>query len=277
MTNMERLEKALLPYEKKLAAQEKFRKLLGVKEVEQPTYLRYITGPVARFEKKRMAFLALRPDNPYGEEIRKKFKVQTGYDRHLIAPAYEELEEEDRIARSISQAVTRACGNYEPEPFPVTPLEGRLEVKDEAWMSRLIKKAGLMFGADIVRITELDQRWVYKEGNIPHKYAIICAVQHKPSFLDLAPSYFSQASGGDAYSRLKIITTQLTDFIRGLGYDAMYRETRGGGWRTRAEHGADRSGRGYRGILSDRKGAFSRIWEQHAHKGGYYGFAVAYG
>ena len=26
-----------------------------------------------------------------------------------------------------------------------------------------------------------------------------------------------------------MITTQLTDFIRGLGYDAMYRETRGGG------------------------------------------------
>lgn len=229
MTDMERLEKALLPYEKKLAAQEKFRKILGVKEVEQPTYLRYITGPVERFEKTRMAFLTLRPDNPYGEEIRKKFKAQTGYDRHLIAPAYEELEEEDRIARSISKAVTRACAEYEPKPFPVTSPAGRLEVTDVAWMSRLIKKVGLMFGVDIVRITELDQRWVYKEESISHKYAIICAVQHKPSLLDLAPSYFSQASGGDSYSRLKIITTQLTDFIRGLGYDAMYRETRAGG------------------------------------------------
>ncbi|MFH1489014.1 MAG: reductive dehalogenase, partial [Pseudomonadota bacterium] len=46
---------------------------------------------------------------------------------------------------------------------------------------------------------------------------------------NLAPSYFAWASTADVYSRLKIITTQLTDFIRGLGYDAMYRETRGGG------------------------------------------------
>jgi len=229
MTEMERLDKALLPYEKRLMAQERFRKLLGVKEVEEPTYQRYITGPIERFEKERMAFLALRPDNAYGVEIRKKFKAQTGYDRHLISPEYEELEEEDRIARSISQAVTRACGDYEPKPFPTTPLKGRLEVKDEENISRLIKKVSLMFGADIVRITELDQRWIYKGGQIAHKYAIICAVQHKPSLLNLAPSYFSEASSGDAYSRLKLITTQLTDFIRGLGYDAMYRETRGTG------------------------------------------------
>ena len=149
--------------------------------------------------------------------------------RHSPPLPYEQLEEEDRIARSIFQAVARACGAYEPEPFMTTPAEGRLEVKDEAWLSRLIKKVGLMFGADIVRITELDQRWVYKEVDISHKYAIICAVQHRPSLLDLAPSFFSGASTGDAYSRLKFITTQLTDFICGLGYDAMYRETRGSG------------------------------------------------
>ena len=229
MTDMERLEKALLPYEKRLKAQERFRKFLGVKEVEQPTYQRYITGPIERFEKQRMAFLALRPGNPYGEEIRKKFRAQTGFDRNSPPPPYKELEAEDRIARSIAKSANRVCGAYEPEPFKTTPAEGRLEVKDMAWMSRLIKKVGLLFGADIVRITELDQRWVYKEVDISHKYAIICAVQHKPSLLDLAPSYFSQASGGDAYSRLKFIATQPTDFICGLGYDAMYRETRGSG------------------------------------------------
>jgi hypothetical protein len=69
-TSMERLEKALLPYEKQLLHQEKFRKALGVKEVDGPTYERYITGPIERFEKARMAFLCMRPDNPYGEELR---------------------------------------------------------------------------------------------------------------------------------------------------------------------------------------------------------------
>ncbi len=226
---MDRLEKALLPYEKQLQRQEKFRRLLGVKEVEQPTYQRYVTGPIERFEKTRMAFLCMRPDNPYGEELRRKFKSNTGYDHYLSPLAYGELDFEDRIARSIADASYRVCSGYEPPPFPVTPPEGRLEVNDRGWATRLVKKVGLMFGADIVRISKLDQRWIYKDVDIEHPYAIVFAVRHRSSLLDLAPSYFSWGSTADSYSRLKLITTQMTDFIRGLGYDAMYRETRGGG------------------------------------------------
>ncbi len=227
-TSLGRLEKALLPYEKRLRDQERFRRLLGVREVDRPTYERYITGPVERFEKTRMAFLCMRPDNPFGEALRKKFKERTGYDHYLSSLPYADLDYEDRIARAMADASYRGCAEYEPKPFPVTPPEGRLEVKDRVWLSRLIKKVALMFGADIVRITELDQRWVYKEVDIPHQYAIVVAVHHKPSLIDLAPSYFSWYSTAETYSRLKLITTQLTDFIRGLGYDAMYRETRGG-------------------------------------------------
>jgi len=226
---MGRLEQALFPYEKQLRRQERFRRFLGVREVEQPTYRRYVTGPIERFEKTRMAFLCMRPDNPHGEALRKKFKAQTGYDHYLSPLPFAELDYEDRVGRAMADAGYRACSSYEPPPFPVTPPEGRLEVKDRAWLSRLIKKVGLMCGADMVRITELDQRWVYKEVNITHPYAIVVAVKHKPSLLDLAPSYFSWGATADSYSRLKLITTQLTDFIRGLGYDAMYRETRGGG------------------------------------------------
>jgi reductive dehalogenase len=228
-TSMERLEKALQPYEKRLAAQEKFRRVLGVKEVDQPTYQRYITGPVERFVKERMAFLCMRPDNPYGEELRRKFKARTGHDHYISPLPYQELDYEDRIGRAMADAGYRVCSEFDPAPFPVTPPAGRFEIEDRAWMSRLIKKVGLMFGADIVRITELDQRWQYQDIDIPHKYAIVAVVQHKPSLINLAPSYFSWASSTDVYSRLKLITTQLTDFIRGLGYDAMYRETRGGG------------------------------------------------
>ena len=44
----EQLDRILMPYEKILRAQETFRKRLGVREVEQPTYERYITGPGRR-------------------------------------------------------------------------------------------------------------------------------------------------------------------------------------------------------------------------------------
>ncbi len=228
-TGMDKLEKALRPYEKKLRRQERLRRILGVKEVDRPTYQRYVTGPIERFEKTRMAFLCMRPDNPYGEELRKKFRERTGYDHYLTPLPYEELDYEDRIGRAMADASYRCCSEYNPKPFPVTSPEGRFACADKVWMSRLVKKAGLLFGADIVRITRLDQRWVYKEADISHPYAIVVAVRHKPSLVGLAPSYFSWGATAETYSRLKLITTQLTDFIRGLGYDAMYRETRGGG------------------------------------------------
>ncbi|PKN30273.1 MAG: hypothetical protein CVU64_04085 [Deltaproteobacteria bacterium HGW-Deltaproteobacteria-21] len=36
------LEKALMPFERKLRAQKRLRRLLGVREVDSPTYERYI-------------------------------------------------------------------------------------------------------------------------------------------------------------------------------------------------------------------------------------------
>lgn len=223
--NMSLLEEALLPYELKLQAQEKLRKQFGVREVDRPTYEKYIVGPVERFDRRRSAFLALEPDNPFGEEFRKTFKARTGHDNFTEPLPYGELEPEDRICQSMRLAGSRLCQKYLPKTFPVTPPEGRVEVSDKAWMSRLIKKVGLMFGADMVRITKLDQRWVFQGIEISHPYAIVAVVHHFPSLLDTAPSHLAGLSTGNAYSRLKFITTQLADFISGMGYDAAYRET----------------------------------------------------
>lgn len=225
--HMNKLEKALLPYEKKLQAQERLRRFLGVRKVNQPTYERYITGPIERFDRRKSAFMALMPDNPFGEEFRKRFKARTRYGHWRDRLPYSELEPEDRIGQSMASASWRPCNEYLPEPLPATPSEGRVEVPDKAWMTRLIKKVALLFGAEMVGITKLDQRWVYQDIEIPHKYAIVVVVSHVRSLNDTAPSYFSWLSTTEAYSRLKFIATQLTDFIRGLGYDAAYRETLG--------------------------------------------------
>lgn len=225
--NMKKLEKALLPYEKRLRAQERLRRLLGVKKVDHPTYEQYITGPIARFDRQKTAFMSLDPDNPFGGEFRKRFKAKTGYIHWTERLPYSELEPEERIGQGLAAASWRPCNEYLPEPLPVTPSEGRMNVSDKAWMARLIKKAALLFGAEMVGITKLDQRWVYQDIDIPHKYAIVIVVPHVRSLNNTAPSYLSWLSTTDTYSRLKFIATQLSDFIRGLGYDAMYRETLG--------------------------------------------------
>jgi len=225
--NFKILEEALLPYELKLQAQEKLRRLLGVKEVDRPTYEKYITGLIERFDRRKNAFMTLMPDNPFGEDFRKRFKERTGHEDWTLPPPYCEMEPEERIGLSLAKATRRLCFDYHPQPFPMTPPDGQTDVSDQAWMSRLIKKVGLFLGAEMVRITGVDKRWVYRDIDIPHKYAIIVVVSHIRSLNDTAPSYFSWVSTTDAYARLKFITTQLTDFIRGLGYDAMYRETLG--------------------------------------------------
>lgn len=224
--NLSQLEAAFLPYDKKLLAQERLRRFLGVKEVDRPTYEQYIIGPVERFDRRKNAFATLMPDNPFGEEFRKRFKARTGYDSRGPLPC-SELELEDRIGQSLSSAAGRLCREYSPNALPITPPEGRVEITDQAWMSRLIKKVALLFGAEMVRITKVDQRWVYQDIDIPHKYAIVIVVHHLRSFNDTAPSHLSGMAGGDTYSKLKFITTRLADFICGLGYDAAYRETLG--------------------------------------------------
>jgi len=224
--NSSKLEEALLPYEKKLRAQERRRQLLGVKGVERPTYEKYIIGPIERFDRRKNAFMTLTPGNPFGEEFRERFKRQTGSDSLAPLP-YSELELEERIGQSLASAARRLCREYHPETIPVTPPEGQVEITDKAWMTRLVKKAALLFGAEMVGITKVDQRWVYQDIDIPHKYAIVIAVPHVPSLLNTAPSYFSGLATSDTYSRLKLIATQLADFICGLGYDAAYRETLG--------------------------------------------------
>lgn len=221
-----KLDEALLPYEEKLKAQERWRRRLGVREVERPTYEKDIIGPIERFDRRKTAFATLMTDNPFGEEFRKQFKARTGSDSRAPLP-YTELEPEDRIGQSLTSAARRLCWEYHPETLPLTPAEGRVEVTDKAWMTRLVKKAALFFGAEMVRITKVDQRWVYQDVDIPHKYAIIAVVSHDRTLISTSPSHLSGLAVADTYSRLKFITTQLADFIRGLGYDAAYRETLG--------------------------------------------------
>lgn len=221
------LEIALSFFERKLRAQERFRKVLGVKEVDRPTYERYITGPVLRFHSKKNAFAALLPDNPFGTDFRDAYKRRTGVDSFSKPLPQAELDPEDRPAQALAHASWRLCREYDPAPLSLTPPAGRFEMDDPARMSRLVKKAALWLGAEMVRITRVDQRWVYSDKVVPHPFAIIAVVPHAPAFNRTAPSHLSGLAVGNTYSRLKFITTQLAGFINGLGYEAVYRETLG--------------------------------------------------
>jgi ferredoxin len=219
------LEKALRPFEKELKAQEKFRRRIGVRQVDTPTYHRYLTGPVERFDSRRYVMLRIHPDNPYADGFPERFKEKTGYASYADRLPPDELSRESRIASSLVTAAMRIGRHYEPHPLSLPSPESRVEVDSPEEMSGLVKKVALFLGGELVGITRLDQRWVYKDKKVSEKYAIVVAVTHRLNFMKTAPSFASQVAVGDVYSRLKYITSQLSDFICGLGYPAFYRET----------------------------------------------------
>jgi reductive dehalogenase len=221
------LERALEPFEEKLTTQEEFRRRLGVKQVDRPTYDRYITGPIEKIDSRRNLFLRDRRENPFADGFPERFQERTGFDSYRDEIPLAQLDREERIAFSLHKATQRICREYEPHPVPLTPLEGRVEVESPEKMSRLLKKVALFYGADLVGITELDPRWVYADKQVPEKFAVVVGVTHALTFCETAPSYVSGVAVADVYSRLKSICTQLNDFIRYLGYPAFYRETLG--------------------------------------------------
>ena len=137
--SMEKLKKALLPFEEKLQSHGRQRRILGVKKVDRPTYEKYIIGPIERFGRRRNAFMILMPDNPFGEDFRRRFKLNTGHDNWKNPLPYTELRPEDRIGQSLASASWRLCNEYFPESSPITGSEGRMEIKDRGWMTGLIR------------------------------------------------------------------------------------------------------------------------------------------
>ncbi len=107
--------------------------------------------------------------NPFGEDFKKEFKRLTGHDTFATPLPQSELKPEDRFGASLNKGAARLCLEYHPEIRPVTPPEGRVEAGDRSRMSRLLKKAALLYGAEIVRIAKVDQRWLYKNIELPHK------------------------------------------------------------------------------------------------------------
>lgn len=111
------LEKALQPFEERLRAQEEFRRRLGVKQVDRPTYHRYITGPIERIDSRRNLFLRDRRENPFADGFPDRFKERTGIESYRDPTSLSQLDREERIAYSLHKATQRICREYEMSPI----------------------------------------------------------------------------------------------------------------------------------------------------------------
>jgi epoxyqueuosine reductase len=105
-------------------------------------------------------------------------------------------------------------------------------VSDPAWMSNRIKEVGRFYGADLIGITKIDQRWVYSHsferatGNyerleIHYKYAIVMGIEMDWQRIDQSPKPGASAATALAYSQMAELSASLAKYIRALGYPAV--------------------------------------------------------
>lgn len=114
---------------------------------------------------------------------------------------------------------------------PVAP--DKVEIADPAAETAEIKRLAKLFGADLVGVTEIDERWHYSArvdtrdyssapNDLPEGVTHVIVLGHAMDFDLVAtyPSALAGASTGLEYSHEAAIVIQLATYIRNLGYEA---------------------------------------------------------
>lgn len=116
-----------------------------------------------------------------------------------------------------------------------TPVhDEKLEIADVAAFTKEMKHIARLFGADLVGVTEHDDRWLYASAVDTRDFSatanalpaainrvIILGHAMDRELVDTYPSALAGASTGMEYSHEAAIVIQLASYIRNLGYEAV--------------------------------------------------------
>lgn len=115
---------------------------------------------------------------------------------------------------------------------PVAPE--KIEIDDIAALTREIKRIAVLFGADLVGITEIDERWHYAARvdtrdmsdaplELPEGLTHVIVLGHAmdPELVRTYPSALAGAATGMEYSNEAAATVKLATYIRNLGFEAI--------------------------------------------------------
>ncbi|MEE8448828.1 MAG: reductive dehalogenase [Thermodesulfobacteriota bacterium] len=110
----------------------------------------------------------------------------------------------------------------------------KLDSIDPKVMSERIKKVANLFGASLVGVAELDERWVYSHSydsitkaskplELPEecKYVVVIGIEMDYDLVKTSPLAMANATSGLAYSKMPFVAGLVGQFIRLLGYKAL--------------------------------------------------------
>ena len=109
------------------------------------------------------------------------------------------------------------------------PVLEKYSVTDRGEMSEKLKETAKFYGASLVGIARLDQRWIYSRKRngekieIPHdyKFAVVMAITMDPVAISASPTFKACAETAIAYSRMAFCVACTAEYIRSLGYRAI--------------------------------------------------------
>ena len=208
-------------------------------KLKEPTYKRFITGPLERFDKRNsvnpMSYVS--KEEASALEANKDVPVHKDYGWRLTKIGRKGYEQKDYAflwgARTINDLVNKHLYSRD---FEVAKT--KVDVSDKVAMTQQVKSVARWLGADLVGVCELNPSWVYSHwGNfssnfsdgtskddpieIPSwaKYAVVMAVEMDYEAIKLSPAV--QPSPSMGYSRMAFVAPSLATYIRELGYHAI--------------------------------------------------------
>jgi epoxyqueuosine reductase len=216
----------------------------AAKQVNEPTYTRFIVGNISRYDATQNAFSLMTYDSEY-ETVRasqmknKKENITADTDTFM-----------EMAFRGGAWAVAYSLGNisgvyswggqgmlsWKPLgrlPFLTSSIR-KLNTTDRSYTTKWIKKAASLYGADLVGICEVNPRWIYSHVyniltkkttpvNIPatYKYAIVMALELDYDLIQQSPRPIAAAATGLGYSHMIEVSVKMAEFVRNLGYNAI--------------------------------------------------------
>jgi len=127
--------------------------------------------------------------------------------------------------------------SFEEDWYGYKLREQKYQIKGLAEFTAKVKKVARFYGASLVGITKINEKWIYRNSgkrsngqfvgsypvNLPQgiNRAIVVAIEMDPVGLSTTPTLPACAATGLGYSKMAFIISCLGEFIRNLGYQAI--------------------------------------------------------
>ncbi|HDK26748.1 MAG TPA: 4Fe-4S dicluster domain-containing protein [Candidatus Atribacteria bacterium] len=127
--------------------------------------------------------------------------------------------------------------SFEEDWYGYKLRERKYQIKDPIEFTAKVKKVARFYGASLVGITKLDEKWIYQKaakrsaqkflGSYPIHLpeginrAIVIAIEMDSLGLSTTPALPACAATGLGYSKMALVISCLGEFIRNLGYQAI--------------------------------------------------------